>query len=566
MKTLLTVILSILLLLPVEAQQKRTAKKPATTRTVSKTTAKKTAAKPAAKPAAKKSATGKTTGKTTNNKTAAKKTTTKKGANTKGKTPVYTNAEIKGLQNQRAAIKKKIQEQEQLLRANKADIKKRLDNLLVINSEIDERQRSIDNIQKDITQIDGNIDLLKTQLATLEAQLEERQQKYVKSLRYLARHRNIQDQLMFVFSAQNMTQMYRRARFVREYASYQRAQGELVKSKQEQVAAKRQELEKEKGNKNTLLSKDKKEHAALEGKKGEQQQVVSTLQKQQKTIQGIIDDQRKKDQALNAQIDKLIAEEVAKARARAAEEARRKAAAEAAAKKRREEELARKKAAAEAAARENARRVQEAREREARARAAAREAAKKDQAARERAEMEARKARAEREAAERKATVEKRRYESEVSKARNEVHEANLVSSVDRKLSSNFESNKGRLPIPITGGYRIVSHYGQYNVEGLKNVRLDNKGINILGSPGAQARAIFDGEVSAVFSYGGTSGVLVRHGSYISVYCNLRSVSVTRGQKVSTRQVLGTVGADNILQFQLRRETAKLNPEVWLGR
>ena len=137
---------------------------------------------------------------------------------------------------------------------------------------------------------------------------------------------------------------------------------------------------------------------------------------------------------------------------------------------------------------------------------------------------------------------------------------------MDRKLSSNFESNKGRLPIPITGSYRIVSHYGQYNVEGLKNVRLDNKGINILGSPGAQARAIFNGEVSAVFAFGGTSVVMVRHGSYISVYCNLRSVSVSRGQKVSTRQALGTVGTDNILQFQLRRETAKLNPEVWLGR
>lgn len=140
------------------------------------------------------------------------------------------------------------------------------------------------------------------------------------------------------------------------------------------------------------------------------------------------------------------------------------------------------------------------------------------------------------------------------------------MSSVDRKLSSNFESNKGRLPIPITGSYRIVSHYGQYDVEGLKNVRLDNKGINILGSPGAQARAIFNGEVSAVFAFGGTSVVMVRHGSYISVYCNLRSVSVSRGQKVSTRQALGTLGSDNILQFQLRRETAKLNPEVWLGR
>ena len=83
-----------------------------------------------------------------------------------------------------------------------------------------------------------------------------------------------------------------------------------------------------------------------------------------------------------------------------------------------------------------------------------------------------------------------------------------------------------------------MSHFGQYNVEGLKNVRLDNKGINILGSAGAKARSIFDGEVSAVFSMGGVTGVMVRHGSYISVYCNLSSVSVHRGQKVSARQVL----------------------------
>ncbi len=90
--------------------------------------------------------------------------------------------------------------------------------------------------------------------------------------------------------------------------------------------------------------------------------------------------------------------------------------------------------------------------------------------------------------------------------------------------------------------------------------------INILGHSGCQARAIYDGEVSAVFGYAGTWVVMVRHGSYISVYCNLRSVNVHRGQHVSTRQDLGTVGTDNILQFQLRKETAKLNPEVWLGR
>jgi murein DD-endopeptidase MepM/ murein hydrolase activator NlpD len=111
-----------------------------------------------------------------------------------------------------------------------------------------------------------------------------------------------------------------------------------------------------------------------------------------------------------------------------------------------------------------------------------------------------------------------------------------------------------------------VSHFGQYNVEGLRNVTLDNKGINIQGERGAQARSIFDGEVSAVFGFGGTMVVMVRHGSYISVYCNLSSVNVARGQKVTTRQVLGRVGQDGILQFQLRKGTAKLNPEQWLRR
>ena len=101
---------------------------------------------------------------------------------------------------------------------------------------------------------------------------------------------------------------------------------------------------------------------------------------------------------------------------------------------------------------------------------------------------------------------------------------------------------------------------------GLNGVTLDNKGINIKGNPGCVARSIYDGEVSAVFGYAGSMVVMVRHGAFISVYCNLRSVSVSRGQKVSTRQTLGVVGSDNILQFQLRKETAKLNPEVWLGR
>ena len=99
---------------------------------------------------------------------------------------------------------------------------------------------------------------------------------------------------------------------------------------------------------------------------------------------------------------------------------------------------------------------------------------------------------------------------------------------------------------------------------------LDNKGVNYIGQQGARARAVFDGEVSAVFALGSTKNVLVRHGSYISVYCNLSSVIVTRGAQVKARDILGTVAEDAsglyVLHFQLRKERQKLNPEAWIGR
>ena len=187
-------------------------------------------------------------------------------------------------------------------------------------------------------------------------------------------------------------------------------------------------------------------------------------------------------------------------------------------------------------------------------------------AAKAKAEQEALEARADREAAERKARADEARSKKEIATARRNAEEAAEYSSVDRKLSGGFAANKGRLPMPISGQCRIVSHFGQYSVEGLKGITLDNKGINILGSSGAVVRSVYDGEVSAVIPWSGTFVVMVRHGGYISVYCNLSSVAVSRGMTVSTRQALGNVGSDNILQFQLRQGTAKLNPEAWLSR
>lgn len=457
------------------AQQKRTTTKGNTTTTKKSTTTKKpTAQKPSAKkPAPKKQASQ----------------------------PVS----VQSLQNQREKIQQQIKAQEQRLRSNERDVKNRLQNLMMLNTEIDSKRRTIDTIRQDLSTLDLEIEELSAELEQLKAELEDCKRKYVKSMRYMHRTQSMQSKLMFIFSASSFTQMFRRMRFMREYAAYQRAQGENVKVKHAEVNAKQVELLAARDNKSELLARGESEKVSLEGKQTEQQNIVSSLQKQQKEIQNFIAQQKKKDAALNAQIDRLIAEEIARQKARAAAEAKRKAEAEAAKKR----EQARGKSGGSS------------------------ETGKS------------------KETAPTKKTPETETY---------------TMSSDDRRISGNFESNRGKLPMPITGAYRIVSHFGQYNVEGLANVTLDNKGINIKGQAGAQARSIFDGEVSAVFSFGGTMVVMVRHGSYISVYCNLTSVSVHKGQKVTTRQVLGKIGQDEILQFQLRKETEKLNPESWLGR
>lgn len=118
-------------------------------------------------------------------------------------------------------MQKKIKEQEKALQANQQDVKRRLQELFALNSEIDDR-KNIDDIEKDINHLDDNIAILQAQLNTLEAQLASRKAKYIQSMRFMRRRHSVQDKLMFIFSAK--ASQYRRLRFVRQYAAFQKAQ------------------------------------------------------------------------------------------------------------------------------------------------------------------------------------------------------------------------------------------------------------------------------------------------------------------------------------------------------
>lgn len=145
------------------------------------------------------------------------------------------------------------------------------------------------------------------------------------------------------------------------------------------------------------------------------------------------------------------------------------------------------------------------------------------------------------------------------------------MTRADRELSGSFEKNKGKLPFPISGQYRIVGHFGLQKHPEFKYLDKNNLGIDIETTPGTKARAVFGGEVAHIFSFGGAEkAVMIRHGNYYTVYTGLIEVYVKAGEKVEIRQNIGLIYSDpkdnnrTRMSFQIRKEMQKLNPEHWL--
>ena len=399
------------------------------------------------------------------------------------------------LRQRRAGLQQRIAQSEALLKTTTDDARSQLDALAALNSQVEERKRYIQALGRELDTLDNELRRLEQRIGRLKNELKQKQERYAASVRYLQQHRpSIQEKLLFIFSADGPGQMYRRLRYVREYADYQRRQGEDIARQRKQIDQRHAQMLKLRETKGALLKDREQEMRTLQAKEQEKTELVGKLQRKQRELQRELARQRREAQQLNERIDRLIAEEIEKARQRAlAEERRRKAEAE-------------------------------------------------------------------------------RRRKQQADKPGTPAQKPEkqyVTDRSDQRLTGSFASNRGRLPVPISGPYVLTGHYGRYSV--MRNVVLDNKGIDLQGQPGAQARAVFDGRVAAVFQLNGLTNVLVRHGEYISVYCNLAQAVVKAGDEVKARQPLGDVFSDGanggrtVLHFQLRREKQKLNPEQWLA-
>lgn len=410
---------------------------------------------------------------------------------------------VRTLKAQQSQLEKTIKSKQREMETTQKAVKSGEQRIHDIGIRLEDRVKHIHSLEGELETLNAEIILIKDSLAELQRQLDEKKARFRRAVKMTRLYPKVKSPLLFVLSAKSVTQMYRRLRYTREYANYQYTLGQQIQERQAETALMRDKLVGKRTQMHGVMNELVAERRKLTQEQLTKQKEVKNLKKKQKDLAAEVNARKKELAALNKKIDDLIAYEI---------------------------EQARKKAEREAAAR----------------RAAEQRAAAQKNSGRSSGNATGK---------------------SSVTSA---VKSSSWLTPEERQLSGNFEANRGRLPVPLTGPYRIAAHFGQYRVEGLSHVTLDNKGVNYSGQSGAHARSVFDGVVTAVFAFGGTKNVLIRHGSYISVYCNLSSVIVSKGQKIKTRDLIGTPANDDnghpLLHFQLRKETAKLNPEVWIGR
>lgn len=157
----------------------------------------------------------------------------------------------------------------------------------------------------------------------------------------------------------------------------------------------------------------------------------------------------------------------------------------------------------------------------------------------------------------------------EVADARKKEPNKIVMTKEEKLVATNFKANQGKLPWPVAEGY-VSSKFGTHESPFDKSVTVENNNIEITTKPGSSVRAIFEGKVTFVQIISGTKAVGIQHGDYMTVYYNLASVNVSVGDKVSTKQSIGSIytypSGRTVLRFFVLQNTKYLNPESWITK
>ena len=428
------------------------------------------------------------------------------------------------LKKEQQKLEKKISNTKFLLNKVKSSSQASLNELKLIDNQIKSREALVRVFDNQVRVAEIKMVEKKQEVNQLKARLIQLKKQYKSMLLYAYKHRNNYGKIMFILSSDNYNEASKRTKYLKKVAGIQKKQMALILQHRSLIHKELNQIKEEKETKSKALEEKKIEREQITKDKFSKEKTYQKFkQEEQKLYAQLKEDERKKEelkQKINAAIRADIARQEAERAKKEAEAAKKR---EADAKKKKEqEELARKNKEKEKGKTPST------------------------------------------------TTTPEKTPEKEPEETKAPVFVETSEGSVAGK---NFESNKGRLPAPVSSG-SIVESFGRNAHPTLPDVFTNNNGVDYACSKGANVRAIFEGEVTSVFSITGAGKVvIIKHGNYRSVYSNLKETYVSIGSKVSTKQAIGSLMIDgnvSVCHFEIHQVVGGipkcLNPQLWVGR
>ncbi|MGM9804168.1 MAG: peptidoglycan DD-metalloendopeptidase family protein [Muribaculaceae bacterium] len=460
----------------------------------------------------------------------------------------------KQIKQQKATTQRQIRETNTKIKANKAATARSLNQLNSITAEIAQHQTSINQLNEQLQSINEQLALVNDSIAQNEQKLQDLRNEYGKAVKRVHTHTSSLDKLLFLFQSQSFHQAMRRMRYLREFSRWRKKQTDEIGVMQQRLEDSRNHINALATDKSNAIKNRNLAKLTLEQKKQQQAGVVKKLRSEGAQLQEVLTEQQRKAAALDRELNRIIEQErLAAERA----ERERKEAAERERKRKEAERLAAEQKQKEEAADQQKRELAEQQKKKDGEKASEKKSSKKSKKDKDKKKSQ--------EPA--KPNIEP------ITVTKPDLAKQPGEQDANAALKGTFASNKGKLPYPVTGKFKIVRHFGVQQHPQLKYVKTENGGIDIETHKGAVARAVFAGKVSAIFRQDGfNTVVMVRHGSYLTIYVNLSEIYVHTGETVKPNQNIGKIYSDpedddrTILHFEVRKEKEKLNPELWLRR
>ena len=376
----------------------------------------------------------------------------------------------KELEAKRQQLQEEIEQINSLLFSNMKKEKSIISQVEDLNYKVSVRKNLIKVTNDQANLLTREINKNQKEISSLRGQLEVLKDDYAKMIVKSYKSRSDQSKVMFLLSSDDFKQAYKRLQYIKQYADYQKDQGEKIKNKTQQLQDLNNSLVKQKKEKDKLIEENRVAKNRLEEELKQENVLMASIRKNLSEYNSQIKKKQQEADRIDREIERLIREAIA---------------------------------------------------------------------------------------------------ESNKKAGNSSTSKTYALTAEAKALAANFESNKGKLPWPVEKGI-VKLRYGKQPSPIDKTVTINSNGVRIATEEGAKVRAVFDGEVSAIVALKNANpAIIIRHGTYFTIYKNLSKIFVKQGDKVTTKQVIGEVftnknNGETILGFGVNKNSNTENPANWI--